>query len=51
MSDLPRKQPAADVPVVPVHEEPTSGGSYTRNPITGQLTKNEPVLDDQPNQE
>lgn len=35
----------------PVHEEPTTGGSYTRNPATGALMKNEPQPVAQPSQE
>lgn len=53
MNDI-RKPPAAapDEPVsAPQCEEPTSGGSYTRNPITGALTKNGPAPEPQPSQE
>lgn len=42
--------PAAAVPAVQ-HSEPQRGGSYTRNPVTGALMKNEPQPDVQPSQE
>ncbi len=38
--------------VAPVaHQDPTEGGSYTRDPDTGALVKNEPAPEDKPSQE
>lgn len=53
MSDT-RKQPdaaQAEQASAPQCEEPSTGGSYTRNPITGKLTKNDPAPEQQPSQE
>ena len=33
----------ADITIAVAAEEPSKGGSYTRDAVTGLLTKNEPV--------
>jgi hypothetical protein len=55
VTDIKKTTSEATVPAAAVlavqHAEPQRGGSYTRNPATGALTKNEPQPDVQPSQE
>lgn len=41
-----RVQTSAQTPTEVVHEEPTTGGSYIRNPDTGTITKVDGPADD-----
>jgi hypothetical protein len=42
-----RVQTSALPPAEVVHEEPTTGGSYIRNPYTGTITKVDGPADDE----